>query len=80
MIELRTKEREQAQSIVVRERVVTALALASNVTPRNRQEDWAREGLQARIARLCASILTIEYYTASEQVGFCRDSCFSSFI
>ena len=57
---------EQAKSLVVRERVVTALALASKVQPKNRREDWATEGLQSRIARLCASILTVESFTAGD--------------
>jgi len=69
LIAKRTKDMDKAKSVVVRERVVTAMAIAGKVQPKARTEDWARDGLQMRIARLCAAVLTIEHFAASEHAS-----------
>ena len=55
---------------MVRERVVTALAVAARApAPRARPQDWAREGFHLRVARLCAAVLTIEHFGAGEHAA-----------
>jgi hypothetical protein len=67
MLVTRTKELGLAKAGILRERIVTSLALAARASaPQNKTKDWAKEGLHDRVRRMCAMVLTMETLAASE--------------